>query len=342
MSKPLTFHFSYGLARTPRVLVVVDLLADCPGCGYTEIQRFFHGVAFHSLNVPRLVAIVAQLPSLLGYRCAQCGGEVTDAHCRAGALNYPFADGAGSLGAVFTARAGAVVSPRYWVQGGKRLDAQALPTWEPPVNAHVVTDRLDEDQIFSHCGRVMQPKGVWRSLLVDCSDSGEALLEQAAAGLWFAASRSEEELDEVVAEDTELASAIDRGEVAMVELSHEPLQVPWFGEGVPRGTLGEWGPTEASEALRDGELHACAFVETARCLDALTATLRAGRLEFSVSDAGPDTWLTDVATPRGELYPEELALGEILRFAVQTGITPGEAGRFVGEHVVASLLGLEL
>jgi hypothetical protein len=342
MSKPLTFHFSYGLGRTPRVLVIVDLLADCPGCGYTEIQRFFHGVPYHSLNVPRLASVVMQLPALLGYRCAQCGGDVAPEHCRSGALNYPFADGAGSLGAVFTCSEGAVVAPRYWVQGGRRLDPQALPSWEPPASAHLVTEALTEDDIFAHCGRVMQAKGAWRSLLLDSHNTGEALVEPVARHFWIAAGPTDDAVDAVVAEDEELAALMDRGALDMIELGPEPPQVPWYGDETPRGLWTEWTPDGLVDGMRAGALKGYAFLSAEACLDALSSTLRAGRLEFSVSDSGPETWLTDVATPRGELYEPELAMGEILRFAALTGITPGEAGRFVGEHVVASLLGLEL
>lgn len=342
MSKPLTFHFSYGLEETPRVLVVVDLLADCSKCGYTEIQRFFHGVAYHSLNPLRLAAVVAELPTLLGYRCGQCDEDVRPEDCRNGALNYPFSDGAGSLGAVFGCERGRPVDVRYWVQGGKRLDAQALPTWEPPVNAHLVTDVLSEDDVFEHTGRVMQPKGAWRALLRDALSEGEGQVEPVAAGFWIAAGASDDEVDEVVQEDPALAEALDRGALDMVALHGSMPELTWKRGSYVRGAPDEWMPQDVAHALVEEQLVAYAFVSAERCLDALTATLRAGRLEFAVSDAGPDTWITDVATPRGEVYEPELAMSAIVSFAVRTGMTPGEAGRFVGEHVVASLLGLEL
>jgi hypothetical protein len=279
----------------------------------------------------------------MDYHCEQCGAEVGPTDCRQGTIAYPFTDGAGIVGAVFKVEGGAGLAPRFWIQGGKRLDAQALPSWEPPEHADLVTSELTEAQVFRHCGRVVHPKSSWRDLLKDSLATSDAVLERVADGLWIAAGPSAADIDAISAEDADLVALRDAGELARLPLvGAGPLAVPWVEHELQCGFAAEWMHEEAFEQLMVGSWHACAFVETAKALDALTGALRLAQLAFTVSGLGEEAEVTGITTPREEVYDHTLTVRSVLRLAVETAICPGDAGRLAAEHVVASLMGLEL
>ena len=342
MADPFTFHFSTGVGGAPRVMILVDLGANCPVCGYTETQRYYYGVGFHSLNLHRMGQLVKEAAQLLTYRCGQCGGPVGRGDCTQGAITYPMVEGAGTVGAVFSVVAGLGVEPQYWVRGGLSIQPQALPRWEPPVGADKVAETLTELDIYRFCGRVMQPKGSWRSLLDESLQTGDALVEPVGPSLWLSCGKTRAEIDLLISEDAALASGVDSGSVVAVPVfASEPVNPVWAASQ-DAGAARQWLPAQACDALGSQVLSAVAWVDVERALGVVESVLGLGQLTYCLRGTGRDTTLTEITTPREEVFPDDLSVDAIVSYAAHTGIFPEESARIASEHVVGSLMGLAL
>ncbi len=349
MSKPFVFHFSYGAHDTPRVMLVVDLEGVCGLCGYEEIQRFYKGVAFHSLGIPSFKRFVERAPGHLAYECSNCGSAVTPQMCTRGAVAYGFADGAGVVQAHFEVKDGVVDAVGYTVDGGKRLDPQSLPPWtrREPILAQDVDAELGPERVYERCERVFHIKGVWRALAADFVEHGEAVMEQVSGGCWLVLGADEDEIEEMLAQEADAAflEELDKGMLALVGLEEAPAELPWLkGTGdLLHGNPKQWLQPEVYEALMEGRVKAEVYLSRSAALQALEAAFKLARLEYRVDDSDQGrTWVMDITTPRGVVLEYGVELEQVLRLAAHTALTPGEAARMVAEEAVAKLLGVEL
>ncbi len=328
-------------------MMIVDIQAECSVCRYTEIQRFYHGVAFHSLGIPKFKRFVDGAPGLLNFNCTNCGEPSTPASARRGAVTYGFADGTGIIQAHFNCQDGRAVAVDFTLDGGRRLDPQSLPPWsvrEPrPREDH--RPSLTEDEVFATCGRAFHLKGLWRSLLDEHLETGQALFEQAAPGCWFGVGADEEEIEALLADIDlpDFKAASERGELVLLALMERPEGLPGFDDTAPiHGDPASWLQPQAIEALREGRCVAEIHLDPTLALDAMTSALKRARLEFVVNDTGAEIFLAQITTPRGALFEHEVRLSSVAQLAAFTAITPGEAGRQVIEEIVAELLGIDV
>lgn len=340
MAKPFVFHFSRGAGRTPRGMVVVDLQADCALCGYEEIQRFYHGVPFHSLGLPTWRRLIQRCPQRLAYPCSNCGQEVLPSMCRRGALTYGMADGSGLIQSFFPVREGQGHSPTHQLDPQRSLDPQALPQWEPDAqDARERHEALDEELLFHHLGRLWSFKAAWRELLQEAHRSREAQLEEVAPGAWLAAASDRASLTSLLDAEPEL----QRGSLLRCDLLQRPQGLAWLGaQQALHGAPAAWLPPELLPALRQGSLVAVACLDATPALEVLTQTLTRGRLEFTQEGQGPQAVISQIKTPRDIPWSGRLSLRAILQHAAHTAISPGDAARLAAEEVVAELLGLTL
>ena len=347
MAKPFTFHFSHGAHDTPRVMLIVDFQTQGQICGYEEIQRFFHGIPFHSLNILRFMCFVVESSALVGFACTNCGEKIDAAMATQGAVTYGFADGSGTVQAHFQCVEGLPRGLVYTLDGARKLDPQSLPPWtagkQRPVEDYV--DGLDEELVAENLGRVFSLKGLWRSMFEEHARSGETLMERAAKGCWIFVGADEHEVDEMVQDsgDEDFDRLYRCGELSLHTLDEAPESVLISGgEGPTHGNYRQWLQGEAIEAIEEGRCVGEVYMRSSEALEAVDAAFRLARLEFVVNDSTEGVFVTQITTPRGAVLEAGVELCDVLRLAAHTGITPGEAGRMVAEEVVAELLGIDL
>jgi hypothetical protein len=344
MSKPFVFHFSRGDNLTPKIMVIVDLLAECGTCGYEEIQRFYRGVAFHSLNAARWRALTEEAPQLLSYECSNCGERVGPEMGQKGALAYGFADGAGVLESFFAIQGGRGVNALHHLRGGAKLDAQALPRWDAQTeDARELTTRLDEDAALAAFGRVMSLKVPWRALLARAARDGEASVVQPAPGTWLLAATPQAPVEALIERDPALAAALREGSAVRSSLLGPVRGLFWWrGVATTHGIPGAWLAPEARAALSSGEVVAEAVLSWAPALEALVGALERARLTCAVQGEGADAVVVEIKTPRELPWGGEIPLRAVLACAAHTAILGPEAARMTAEEIIAELLGLTL
>ncbi|MBH24411.1 MAG: hypothetical protein CMH57_08170 [Myxococcales bacterium] len=340
MSHTFTFHYSAGPGG-PRVMAIVDLEASCGTCGYTEIQRFYHGLPYHPLTLPRFKQHIQASPDLLGYDCSNCGDPVTPTHTTRGAWTFGFPDGEGIIQAFFTCRFGEPEGLHYVLDPRTTLDPQALPIWgrDDVARRSEKLERLDDDAIFERFGRVFTVKHAWRLLWEEHQGSGELVMEEAAPGCWLL--MGDDRADALAWARGELGDTFDR--LLAAEINAPPERLTRALPGPIPGRYIQWMQQEASRAIDAGTCCAIALLDPTVALKRLSATLRRGRLTFELDEdehGGP--LLREITTPRGDTHPQEILVSHVLKYAAHTGMTPGDAARYAAEVLIGELMGLEV
>ncbi len=337
MGKPFTFHFSRADDGSLRAMTMLDLQATCGLCGYEEMQRFYRGVFFHNLNIPRFLRLIREAPRLLKYSCSNCGEPVVPGMVHRGALTYGFVGGDGVIHAFFKVDEREGIDPIFLLRERRRLDPQALPTWDADdADERDRTFELDEDMVFEALGRTMHPKGVWRSLWEEFFEDPAAQCEHVAPGCWLYLGNDEESLDDFEEDFPEDFEGLVRFAV-----QEEPEGDRWF-QGKMHGRYAQWLPPNASGALAQNGCVALALLDPEVALREIEWALERARLEFVREGEEAQVRITNITTPRGVCWEGEIVLEDVLKFAATTAVTPSEAGRFVAEEVIAELLGLSL
>ena len=330
-----TFYFSHGDSGELRVMAVVDLFASCGTCGYREVQRFYRGVPFHTLTLPRFSKVVSGASRWASYACSNCGAAVTGSNVERSCVTYGFADGRGQ---VRGHAEGATLTGFELRQRG--LDVQELP---PEPDEAELLDELDDDEIFDVCGRVFNPKAAWRELLEDAGREPTAAVgEDVAGGLWIGVGPGRSDVEALYSETPEGRDKLDGGRVMAVELLQRAPTTAPFSDAAVGGAPSQWLQAWATAALESGTLAALAYINIVWATRRLTDTLDNGRLTWTREEGEDGPIITDIATPQGDAYPSAVAVADIARFAVATGATPQESARYIGELIIAHMLQLDL
>jgi hypothetical protein len=99
-----------------------------------------------------------------------------------------------------------------------------------------------------------------------------------------------------------------------------------------------WLPEPVQEVLEAGKCWAEAYVSRRKVIEAVERTFKLAQLDYKIERTDVDIFFSDITTPGGETYGRGVSVASILRRAVYTGITPGEAGRLTAEEIAGMLL----
>lgn len=344
MAHPFVFHFRPDPHGHPEVMTITDLQCGCGVCGHPQIQRFYHATPFHPLTLTGLLRLASEAPHKVGYTCENCGSEVASiTDVGAAVLRLALADDAGEI-ICFVSDVGSVDGPtvRAQVRPNRRLDPQVQPTFEPD-DALETYALLTEGILMQRLERPLSIKAAWRDLASDwlADPQGGASL-RVAPGMWLFFDENEALLKDLVEEvqDDDLRRYRADNEVVWIPLMES---VP---DGLPTHTrpdeiLGrwpEWMLPEVTAALERGDAVAGAYVHMEQAMEVVTRAFDVARLEWSIEGEGAARRYTEIATPRGYEVEHDLTLRAVLRRAVHTGISPGEAARLTAEELVGLLL----
>lgn len=354
MAEPFVFRFAPGEHGIPQVMYVADVRCECGLCGHPQMQRFYHATPLHPLTVEVLAALAREVYLKAGYECENCGEFVGPQHVHDAALTYGFADDAGVIRAFVVGpahKSAAGVQPGAEGEGAmkfeliarRRLDPQELPGWQPAAERGVVSARLSEAVVERELGRAFSPKLLWLELFEDWREDPEGgAFAQAGPGYWLLLEKTEllaGELGEAI-EDEEYRQASDAGDIMVIDLlesTPEGLATHARPEAMP-GRWQAWLPDWAQTALNEGEAWAEAHVSRAGVVDQMRRAFDLARLTYRVDETAVDVFFSEITTPGQEVYGRGVSVSSVLRRAVYTGITPGEAARLTAEEIVGMLL----
>lgn len=338
MAEPFVFHFKPASDGRPLLMYITDLSCMCGTCRHPQIQRFYHATDFHTLTLARLEELADKAPLKAGYECENCGDPVASQHVAHATLTIGFADESGLI-RVFDDFADE--RRAYQLIEDRRLDPQELPGFEPASADGVVYDSLDDRTVEARLQRPTNLKVAWREFLDDFLEYGEEGWTRLGRGMvaYVTAGSLEALVDDSFKEDERLAEDEDLGDTFLIRLddsvpgnlaTHEnPKQIV--------GAFRQWMPERILEAIDSGELTTGALVSVPAARRIVDRAFEVARLTATVEE-NDDVYYREITTPGELAYESDLSVESILRRAVHTGITTGDAARLTAEEVVGVLL----
>jgi hypothetical protein len=73
-------------------------------------------------------------------------------------------------------------------------------------------------------------------------------------------------------------------------------------------------------------------------IEVMEHAFEVARLSYELDQTEVDMFFSEITTPGEEVYGRGVSVSSVLRRAVYTGITPGEAGRLTAEEIAGMLL----
>lgn len=343
MAEPFVFRFAPGAQGEPEVMYVADVRCACEVCGHPQMQRFYHSTPFHSLTIEALEDIAMHVHLDAGYECENCGEAVGPASVERSALTYGFPDDAGIIRIFVDSPNTIEPELQFELEADRRLDPQALPGWSPDAERGVVGEVLREEFIEDELGRVFNPKLLWIELFEDWSvDPEGGAFARAADSYWLVIEENEQLASELADEidDDDFRSGYDDGDLMVIGLTDAaPTQLAThqYPEQIP-GRWQTWLPEPVREMLEAGNCWAEAYVSRGKVVEMIERVFGLAQLEYKVARTDVDVFFSEITTPGGETYGRGVSVASVLRRAVYTGITPGEAGRLTAEEIAGMLL----
>lgn len=329
MAEPFVFHFSRGTDGQPQQMYLADVRAECTLCGHPQLQRYYHAAPLHSISTAKLVALASAVPQKTEYECPNCGTAVGPDGCLGAAFTWAFPDDAGLVRA-FVELAG---KGAWQLLPRRRLDPQELPGWapDPELEGAILDglDAIDDEWIEETLLRPVNPKLVIREVLQDwLADPEGGAVAPVTPGMTLLAAGPETDLAELRGELESIASA-----VAICLDDCVPHDLPTHREPAKMaGHLSSWLDAEVDRSRVE------LLVEPEAALAAVQRAFEVGNLTFELRGEGAHATFEDIRTPREAAYPRSLPVLAILRRAVYTGLTPGDAARLTAEEIVGTLL----
>lgn len=347
MAEPFVFYFQPDASGRPEILYILDLDCRCHLCGHEQFQRFYHSTPFHELTLDDLDVLAEDGHLKADYECENCGESVGPQEVRRSALTFGFADETGLIH-IYVDHLEDQKS--YELVPRRRLDPQAVPRWWPdPANAPrntLITSELDDEILEDHLGRPFNVKLAWTDLLEDFLDDPEGgAFSNFGPHLWAAIDHSEEAAGELAQEidDDDFWDAFDAARLAIISL-HDSIPDGLATHKHPQSLDGRWQtwlPDTVLNAIDQHDLWADAYLSRNAAIKAVTRAFKVARLNFTLQHTEADTFFIEITTPTGTVFGQGLTLSSILRRAVYTGITPGEAGRLTAEEILWLLLDIK-
>lgn len=325
MAEPFVFHFRRAADGTPEQMYLADIQAECGLCGHPQLQRYYHATPLHPVTTQKLVTLAQAVPLETHYECPNCGTEVGPDHAVSAAFTWTCPDDAGLIRATMPDVSSGDL---HWqLVPRRRLDPQALPRWEPVEHPdRPVADTLRDGWVTEHLGRRVNPKLDIIEVLDDwVADPDGGAIARISPGMWLLAGDDPEGLAADVGDEAgegAVEIALDDSVPHRLATHREPSRMA--------GALETWLPgrlVERADRVRF-------LVDPEAALRSLTRAMQVANLTWEQRDGV----LADITTPRGEAYPRDLPLLAVLRRAVYTGLTPGDAAVLTAEEIVGTLL----
>lgn len=318
MAEPFVFHFKPG-PTGPEQMYIADIRAECALCRHVQFQRYYHSTPLHTVTPRALQQLALGVGGKLEFECPNCGEPVRPAQAVSTTLTWGFADDAGLIRG-YLRDAHDAASLRWQFTPRRRLDPQDLPGWEPdPAEAIFAT--LDDALVEEQLGRALNPKSLIREVLEDwrADPAGGAVA--------------------VVCDDMRLIATADDASVDdLLDRPHDVLV--GLADCVPESLATHRDPTLLAGRF-DGwmpagvDLRRIYFAVASDAVDAAFArAFEVANLTFDRTEAG----FENITTPRDSRFPRAVSTQSVLRRAVYTGITPGDAARLTAEEIIGNLL----
>jgi hypothetical protein len=343
MAEPFVFRFAPGEHGEPEVMYVADVRCACGLCGHVQMQRFYHSTPFHPLRVEGVTELALEVHEKADYECENCGEDVGPEHVVQAALTYGFPDAAGTIRAFVNDPGTDDATVEYELTANRRLDPQELPGWTPDSDRGAVYPRLNESIIEREFDRVFNPKLLWIELFEDWEEDPEGgAFACAAPGYWLVIDETEQAASELAdeIEDQAFRKAYDDGDlmvIGLVDAAPRNLATHSYPEEIP-GRWQTWLPEQVQERLEGGNVWAEAYVSRRRLIEVMEHAFEVARLSYELDQTEVDMFFSEITTPGEEVYGRGVSVSSVLRRAVYTGITPGEAGRLTAEEIAGMLL----
>ncbi|MBA2663421.1 MAG: hypothetical protein H0U74_14125 [Bradymonadaceae bacterium] len=340
MAEPFVFHFRRGENSAPEVMYMVDLYCRCGLCRHDQYQRFYHATAFHSFTLAVFNRLVDEAHQKADYECENCGTMVGADHVLKVAVTYGFVDDAGIVRGYLDRESG---KRRYQLVARRRLDPQEMPHWEPDPELGTSLDTISEQSVDELLDRPFNAKLAWIDVVDDWLEDPEGgAYARIAPGFWIVVDASEDAANELTAEieDAQFADGKEHGDLMIVALS-ESVPEDLATHAQPQSMAGRWQtwlPQHIVEALLEQRIWADAYMSRSAAVETIKRTFDTANLSYSVDVTDADVFFSQITTPGEGVYGRGLSVSSVLRRAVFTGLTPGEAARLTAEEIVGVLL----
>lgn len=323
---------------------IVDLRLECGLCRHPQLQRFYHALPFHTLTWRGLERHAKSIHGLAGYECENCGEQVGPSCVQDSVLTYGFADHHGEV-LTFVHAPNDQAALTYQLKPDRRLDPQIQPVFTPDPQLGPIFPTLSEAVLEATLERPFSLKVAWIELISD------HLLEPELGswatlmpGYWVFLAPEPEAITELIdqADDPALHEALESGDVLALNLSDcEPAGLATHDH--PEAMYGQWRtwlPPHQRDLIASGQLIAHVILATEPALKAVEYAFQAARLTYTLErdDLDKVVAITEITTPREGAYSRRVALAPILRRALFTGTSVGEAARLTAEEIVGLLL----
>jgi hypothetical protein len=340
MAEPFVFHFRRGPKGHPEVMYMADVECRCGLCGHVQLQRFYHAVDFHSLTLERFEDLADTVYDKAQYDCENCGTGVGPEQVHRTALTYGFADDAGLVRIFDDLDAD---ERRYQLVPGRRLDPQEIPMFAPSPGQGVEVDALNDNVLDRYLGRPFNIKQAWIELIADWLEDPEGgAYARIGEGLWVVIDESEELANQLTdeIEDALFFEHQDDADLMVIALGDSvPMEIATHRHPEQmHGRWQTWLPRHMAQAVVEGNLWADAFLSRRVVVEVVDRAFKTARLTFELDKTRADIFFSQITTPTGAVYGQGLAISSVLRRAVYTGLTPGEAARLTAEEIIGVLL----
>lgn len=321
MAEPFVFHFRRGEGGAPEQMYLADIRAECGLCRHVQVQRYYHSTPVHPVTIATLTRLATSVAQKTTFECPNCGSEVGPEHALSTAFTWAFPDDTGLIRG-FMPDAADPTSLRWQFAPHWRLDPQELPGWEP-VEGEPTLAMLDDEVVEEALGRVVNVKSAIREALCDwLDDPTGGAIATVAPDMTLIAAGPDATLDELAAELDPAGVGIGLDDAVPTDLPthREPAEIS--------GCLDGWLPAGVNRA------DVRVYVKPDAAFEVLERAFDVANLTRQRDEAG----YTDITTPRDATYPRPLPILAVLRRAVYTGLTPGDAARLTAEEIVGTLL----
>ncbi len=340
MAEPFVFHFRPGKNAAPEVMYMADVYCQCGLCGNEQYQRYYHATPFHAFTPAAFDRLLGEIHHKADYECENCGTPVTAEHVLHGALTYGFVDDSGVVCGYIDRKTN---QRSYQLIAKRRLDPQEMPRWQPSPEFGVTLDQLDDTTIEHVLDRPFNAKLAWIDLFEDwLNDPTEGAYARIAPGFWIAIDESEDAANEMSAdiEDAQPFDGFEYGDMMIIALN-DSIPDGLATHQNPQTMSGRWQtwlPPHILDAINHNKVWADAYMSRTSVIEILKRTFDSANLTYELDTTEADVFFSNITTPGEGVYGRGVSVASVLRRAVYTGLTPGEAARLTAEEIVGVLL----